>query len=100
MMATYRHEPKVMTAGELRELLAEVPDDMPVSVSTLRDPSSRPDVPQMEECSFVVTEGAIPDEWVPPDRKTGKEGHYVPGSTFELLTDWSPGDYEYEPGGG
>jgi hypothetical protein len=95
----YRHEPVALTAGQMRALLAHLPDDMAVMVSTLTAPSSEPgyEIAQLEADRFVVTGGDLEQECVPPNWAAGERtGRFVdgPGATFVLYADFLPGDYD------
>ncbi len=51
----YSHTVKALTVGDLRKALEGVPDDTPLEVSTLEDPSSSPRKPVLAGPSQVIT---------------------------------------------
>jgi hypothetical protein len=98
MERTFTHNPIALTAGQIRALLADLPDDTAVVVSTLRAPSSDPSGRGRDEQDrFVVVYGALEPDWIPP-RRGEREGHFEePGTTFVLGTDFEASEYYESP---
>lgn len=80
----FEHHAEVLTAGQVRALLAEYPDDMPVHVSTLADPGG--DVEDYRQVVTSVERGI-------GRYGTAREWEDRPDPYVTLMCDWPSGTY-------
>lgn len=85
----YEHTVKAWTVGDLRRALDGIPDDTPLEISTLEDPSSSPRKPVLEADRQVVTSTGW--EQIPDDPAS---------AVYLLMCDFPSGDdyVHYEKG--
>lgn len=91
----YGHSVRAWTVGELRKALEGLPDNTPLEVSTLEEPSSSPRQPVLETERQVLTSVSWETDARRVDAVTG-----LPQQTLLLLCDFPTGDgyIHYEKG--